>query len=617
MKFNSSPKIYQNYKSAPPEHTLKTLIKCLQPYFLQYMQFRVKPNQYGTAWGAQMTLFGDYAYNVRSNGKGNTPQLAILSAMAEFTERIQSFLPFPIANYLPRLMLKPEIDKTHPDFQKWYNFNQSLKKETNNRTPPFEPFDSTFYRFYDVLEDKDLFLDQSFLISPSNGRAAGNSYEEAIVMAITEIFERYTTRLVLVNNKPIPTITLDYLSDELKNYIQTIANDDFEVFIKDFSLGQGFPVVGMLFGNPSLGYVLKSSSDLSLNRAVARCLNDFFQNFESVPHRLKNANKKSSVMIQYYKQFKEYLGESVSLNELKVNRFSSDSVYSPFELSFLTEESNEKFTLWDYQHDDFYDELHEMVKFFQTRNYRMWICDLGWIGFPTVMVYSPDLQQYKFALYDRVAFFEKRIFPGDKVREFRKALLLDKSAIFDPVYHDTLKDPTFLYQFIFKRFESMGVMRGLPHIGTVLAEYNSWRFLGLLAYYFKDQNLAKRFFACASIDEPENQEIKCTIEFLENLPNYPWEGDFIRKWIMEEQEKQLKHFPEDIRIRILETLSSTDTIKNTLSEYLVPCPYYKTTCMSCSHRSYCTYGKLFPIFQKLIQDFPDKLYFFRDPVGSP
>jgi YcaO-like protein with predicted kinase domain len=617
MKFKSSPKVYRNYKSADPEHTLKELIGYMQPYYLSHMQFRVKPNEYGTAWGAQMTLFGDYAFNVRSNGKGDTPQLAILSALAEFTERVQSFLPFPIANFLPRLMLKPEIDKSHPDFQKWYTFNQTLRKNTGNKTPLFEPFDTSFYKFYDVLEQKDIYLDQSFLISPSNGRAAGNTYEEATIMAITEIFERYTTRKVLINHKALPSISLDILSDELKNYIHSIENDEIEVYIKDFSLGQGFPVVGMLFGNPKMGYVLKSSSDLSLNRAVARCLSDFFQNFESVPHRLKNASKKSSIMIEYYEQFREYLEKEVTLEELTANRFSSDSVYSPMELSFLAEESDEEFIPWDYAHDDFLDELQEMKQFFKNHNFQMWVCDLGWLGFPTVMVYSPELQQYKFSIYDRVAFFEKRIFPGEKVRRFRRAMLRDKESIFEPIHLETLKDPTFLYQFIFKRPESVGVMRGLPHVATKLAKFNAWQFLGLLAYYFKDYALAKRYFRCALIDNPQNQEIQCAVDFLNNLTEYPWENGRIKKSVLEMQQKKLSSYPKDIVYFTINTFLDIEHVKKIIEKYLVPCPYYESTCHKCLHRSYCTYGKLYPIFQKLAENYSDKLYFFMDPVGTP
>ncbi|MBN2156006.1 MAG: YcaO-like family protein [Candidatus Lokiarchaeota archaeon] len=581
------------------------------------MQFRVKPNLYGTAWGAQMTLFGNYDYNVRSNGKGDTPHLAILSALAEFTERVQSFLPFPIANYLPRLMLKPDLDKNHPEYQKWVDFNKILKNETNNKTPAFEPFDTTFYKFYDVIENKEIYLDQSFLISPSNGRAAGNTYEEAVVMAITEVFERYTTRMVLLNNEAVPTISLEFLSNDLQEYINSITKDDFEVYIKDFSLGKGFPVVGMLFGTSDVGYVLKSSSDLSLNRAVSRCLGDFFQNFDSVPHRLTNAAKKSHTMIQYYEQFREILESEVSLQELKANRFSSDSVYSPKELGFLAQDTDFDFETWDYSHNDFYNELLQLIEFYKLNKYRLYVRDLGWLGFPTVMVYSPDLQQYKFSIYDRVAFFDKRVFPGEKVRKFRKALLQDEKAIFHPTILDILRDPTFLYLFIFKRPESVGIMRGLPHVGTQLSSFNAWYFLGLLAFYFKDIHLSQKYFSCLLIDEPKNDFAKCAIEYLSSLPTNAWSGNRIDPQVIREVTVSLTHFPKELLVGVLDTLSSTQTVKEILQPLIVPCPYYETTCVGCEHKDYCTYGKLSPILQKLVKDKPDKLYFFTDPLSSP
>ena len=42
--------------------------------------------------------------------------------------------------------------------------------------------------------------------------------------------------------------------------------------------------------------------------------------------------------------------------------------------------------------------LQPNIQFFKKSNYRMWVCDLSWLGFPTVMVYSPELQQYKFSI---------------------------------------------------------------------------------------------------------------------------------------------------------------------------------------------------------------------------
>lgn len=581
------------------------------------MQFQVKPNQYGTAWGSKMTLFGDYAYNIRSNGKGSTPQLAILSSLAEFTERVQSFLPFPIANFLPRLMLKPDVDKYHPDFTKWLEFNQNLKAQTKNKTPPFEPFDTTFYKFYDVLDNQEVYLDQSFLISPSNGRAAGNTYEEAVVMAITEVFERYTTRMVLLNHEALPTIPIDLLSEPLQKYINSITSDQFDVYIKDFSLGKGFPVVGMLFGNPEMGYVLKSSSDLSINQAVSRCLSDFFQNFVSVPHRLKNARDKSAQMIQYYEQFRDLLETEVTLEELKANRFSSDSVYSPMELDFLIQDSEVEFAPWDYHHNDFYDELQEMIQFFRSNQFRLYVCDLGWLGFPTVMIYSPELQQYKFSIYDRVAFFDKRVFPGEKVRLFRKALLKDRESIFNPNILNLLKDPTFLYLFIFKRPESVGVMRGLPHVDKKIAKFNAWHFLGLLSLYLKDIQLAHRFFKCFLIDEPNNKYAGCAVDYLRSLPQNPWEYDEISRIHIKHAQENLTEHPREIVDTLTDLLSSRSYIRETLEDVMVPCPYYEVKCQGCTHKDYCAYGKLSPILEKLVKNFPDKLHFFRDPIGSP
>ena len=82
-----------------------------------------------------------------------------------------------------------------------------------------------------------------------NGAAAGNTPEEALVQAMSEILERYVHKQIMTGQVAPPLIPRDYWgrNSRLANMVRQIENQGYQVQIKDCSLGLGIPIVGVVF----------------------------------------------------------------------------------------------------------------------------------------------------------------------------------------------------------------------------------------------------------------------------------------------------------------------------------------------------------------------------------
>jgi ribosomal protein S12 methylthiotransferase accessory factor len=61
---------------------------------------------------------------------------------------------------------------------------------------------------YSVMQDKTVKVPINFIayINASNGMAAGNTIEEALIQASCEVFERYTQIQIIKPEKVVPTV---------------------------------------------------------------------------------------------------------------------------------------------------------------------------------------------------------------------------------------------------------------------------------------------------------------------------------------------------------------------------------------------------------------------------
>jgi len=91
------------------------------------------------------------------------------------------------------------------------------------------------------------------LISGPNGLASGNRREEALVHALTEIFERRAHITVLKQQLVMPTIDPDTIGNPLiRELLDFVCAKGIEVTIKDLSFGGVLPCIGAYFRDPNI-----------------------------------------------------------------------------------------------------------------------------------------------------------------------------------------------------------------------------------------------------------------------------------------------------------------------------------------------------------------------------
>lgn len=103
-------------------------------------------------------------------------------------------------------------------------------------------------------------------LSGSNGLAAGNTWEEAIIQGAGEVLERYAAVTAVLERAPLPTIDPATLPPEpaVKAFFKLCQEQGIRCLIKDFSLGRGLPCIGLLIEDPRL-----QDSDNPLKSAYA------------------------------------------------------------------------------------------------------------------------------------------------------------------------------------------------------------------------------------------------------------------------------------------------------------------------------------------------------------
>ncbi len=274
---------------------------------VEYSPFEVSDNIY---WGR---IWID-SIRIVCNGKGITPELAEASAYAELAERFSAGLFYPVFEERVR-----------------YNIPALYNKETT-RFLNYEWMDGYVHAHQDELEDstlriEDLLANENHLtdtdiehiknsrmarhwvdgfsivreetvkvpvnfvtyIHASNGMAAGNTMEEAIIQASCEIFERHTQIQIIKPEKTVPSIDPDSVDNVvIKDMIKFYQGKNVDVIIKDLSLGGVLPCIGVLFINHNLSpdrlehRILIPGVSFNMDEGLTRCFTESMQGRETL-----------------------------------------------------------------------------------------------------------------------------------------------------------------------------------------------------------------------------------------------------------------------------------------------------------------------------------------------
>jgi ribosomal protein S12 methylthiotransferase accessory factor len=246
--------------------------------------------------------------SLATNGKGTTYEYALASAYAEFMERLQNQAFFRLNYDLKEDALRYQGFYYAPDEQRismddFLSSNEEWSSIQTNKMPMDIDVQEVLKKWQQVSYET---VPSDFIALPylnvssgrishipikmvskmymSNGMCAGNTLEEALVQGLSEVLERYVNMRILVDKITPPDIPLESLKQHPSVYrmIQEIEKSgNFEVIMKDCSLGQGLPVVGVIFINKDdQSYFVKFGSHPIFAIAAERTLTELLQGQE-------------------------------------------------------------------------------------------------------------------------------------------------------------------------------------------------------------------------------------------------------------------------------------------------------------------------------------------------
>lgn len=409
-----------------------------------------------SCFSSRVVLRGPLADVIGTNGKGITPEFCLASAYAELLERIQNrafpYLTHPrdyeqwqaqmgavgkgvaadihrISDDIPengsyvRCMIQQLVETG--GFPILYFGEQTVRKLIDN--------EYLYYPMYDVANRRYVNLPTLFikLFTHSNGMAAGNTIEEAVVQACSEIIERLAQTEIMENKLSLPDVPNSVIDRYpfVRRIIDEInAGDKYDYYMKDCSLGRGLPVICSIVvdkQNQSLG--VRFGCHPSMGIAMERSLTEAFQG-----RRIENFAATSRITFQH-----GIVKNRINLLDTKK---TGNGWYSP---ELLMTPPTHPFFDWDAGSAKSNGELAvELVDMLQNSGFPVYIQDVSFLGFPSVFVVAQgaselrqrDLHQAKeTALTGRVTAYllDIKNLTEHKVREIVQLCSIKRNAIME------------------------------------------------------------------------------------------------------------------------------------------------------------------------------------------
>jgi YcaO-like protein with predicted kinase domain len=274
---------------------------------VEYAPFQVSDNIY---WGR---IWID-SIRIVCNGKGITPELAEASAYAELAERFSAGLFYPVFEERVRYNIPALYDKETTRFlnYEWMDgyvhahqdelkdttlrIEDLLANETHLADKDIEQIKNSrmakhWVDGFSILHEETVKIPINFVtyIHASNGIAAGNTLEEAMIQASCEIFERHTQIQIIKPEKTVPSIDPDSVDNVvIKDMIEYYQGNNVDVILKDLSLDGVLPCIGALFINHNLSpdrlehRILIPGVSFNMDEGLTRCFTESMQGRETL-----------------------------------------------------------------------------------------------------------------------------------------------------------------------------------------------------------------------------------------------------------------------------------------------------------------------------------------------
>lgn len=382
-------------KDAKPEDTVAKIKKIL----LEELGCETREIWLNSVKGVYSVRIEIIGTHIGANGKGISKELTLASGYGELMERLQNMINFRMSS-----VYKDQIQRNCtyvcPDqiIRRTTNLEQQEQSwiakilkpidanRINNKLMNFSKGEiiELPYKKYQSSESILVPYVLGDIIYGSNGMAAGNTKEEAMVQGISEILERYMVKNILAglysNDGHFSEIT-NYVLNEyswIKDIVNECENAGYKIHILDMGDKEGLPVLATIFLNKkNLEYFVNFGSHPLLEIAVERTLSELMQGREiqdmAGMTKLENSIKDNS--------------ETRNRNNIFIN---GSGIY-PYQLFCLV--SKEPSKIWKYQYNNNKDMLEKYIELIDNMGKTVYYRDMGFLGFPAYHIIIPGISE--------------------------------------------------------------------------------------------------------------------------------------------------------------------------------------------------------------------------------
>lgn len=376
--------IAKPYKADTPAGTIRRIKDIIVKYELPV---HVAPLGDGQMFcSCRVYLSHDENTSIGTNGKGMNKEYALASGYAEFMERFQN-----------RVIVYPnpanigETCRFYPD-ETPYRWNrdealENIRKFVPRVLPPeglkAETVEGVSIPFYHVNSRKVENVPYSLIrwVNGSNGMCAGNIREEALIQGFCEIFERYSIQEMYRREIVPPDVPLCVFDGtEIMNRLNELRDTyGMEYHIKDYSLGEGFPVIGLLLFNPDkTKYILHLGADLDPRIALERCYTEIFHGYTAETLTFEN-DVNACERFDMFNEFKRSLMYGRGRQHESFFTKAPSYIYKGHTTIPIGR--------------NFREDLHNICQWVMAKGYDIYIRDNSFLGFPTLHIVVPGLSE--------------------------------------------------------------------------------------------------------------------------------------------------------------------------------------------------------------------------------
>ncbi len=401
-------------KDSSPEETLKRIRECLWSAGLS-ASAQCLEEDVPDCFSCRVSLDGSLSEYISANGKGTTREYSMVSGYAELMERIQNqvftYQPQPfdrectfcdedgekdsVCHYVPLEELQAdESGFINRLVRRYVRTMEEMSDELDKEQLVWAQFIRLFpwWRtagvfmapFYHVQSHAYQWIPVDAIrnVSASNGMAAGNTLEEALVQGYSEIFERYAQCKILMENLTPPDIPAEILEQYplIMRIIRNIENaGPYHVVIKDCSLGIGLPVVcGIIFNRKEQTFGVKFGAHPNMQIALERIFTEAMQGKRLEEFAVFNVLSFQSQNVHAQRNM---------FNLMK----TGGGVYYP---SILGKTPDWEWKPWREPEDLTNRKLaQQMTDWVLQNGYELYIADMSHLGFPTVSIYIENMSE--------------------------------------------------------------------------------------------------------------------------------------------------------------------------------------------------------------------------------